>query len=618
MSDSEEEYIVESVVAARVKKGKVKAWEYRVRWKGYTEEDDTWEPVKHFEGSKHFVDSFWARASRLLGGRNVDDLSLFKTGEQFFPVGPPLKKKKSQATITESFPVASSSNQTQTSKHRNKRTRNSTPDSPASPEQPSSKRVRISANSRPETPSTSTRKSTKPVTTAAPPTRLSARKPRKEPSVVPPSEDEDDDEIQIIEPPVASKDPPRSSRRSTGNVGKSSAVRDPADAPNTANRERPRTRMDDSFQNGVLEGAVGNKTRLSGKGKEVEPSESSTSNIKRRKPGPGRSSEGLRKSGKNTTSLLTFEKGQPKTVKVKFVSSEAKREEKVAESTEDVPMAVDDSPLFPPSPPAEPPTASELLQLASRGGDNGEDLENFEEGENVHEPTPEPEPTTAPAVDGSSSLIQRSLSLAKESLFPSAWSPAALVPSAWKRPTIFGPLGLASDSRSSPGVTTTTGTNSDEAQISPFTIILDVSSKLPVVLTAVSSTDAPILEKAVRNVSRGPPGKFYSNEAALAMLDTLRTGGGSAKVITAPNALESETRDFEKFRERLGNNELFVFMAGIDLLVFCSSNSSLIAQRLNLPASLLSEPDSVLVGRVNIANHTAYANAALQVDSVPW
>lgn len=59
-------------------------------------------------------------------------------------------------------------------------------------------------------------------------------------------------------------------------------------------------------------------------------------------------------------------------------------------------------------------------------------------------------------------------------------------------------------------------------------------------------------------------------------------------------------------------------MVGFDLLVFCSSNASLITQRLNLPALLLDEPGNVLVERVSISNYSAYANAAIQVDSVAW
>jgi hypothetical protein len=43
--------------------------------------------VDSFEGSEHIIDQFWERTDT--GGRDIADLSLFKTGEEFFVVGPP-------------------------------------------------------------------------------------------------------------------------------------------------------------------------------------------------------------------------------------------------------------------------------------------------------------------------------------------------------------------------------------------------------------------------------------------------------------------------------------------------------------------------------------------------
>merc|ERR1711990_509859 len=45
MSD-EENYEVEDIVNHRHKKGKV---EYLIRWKGYTDKDDTWEPEENLD-----------------------------------------------------------------------------------------------------------------------------------------------------------------------------------------------------------------------------------------------------------------------------------------------------------------------------------------------------------------------------------------------------------------------------------------------------------------------------------------------------------------------------------------------------------------------------------------
>lgn len=59
-------------------------------------------------------------------------------------------------------------------------------------------------------------------------------------------------------------------------------------------------------------------------------------------------------------------------------------------------------------------------------------------------------------------------------------------------------------------------------------------------------------------------------------------------------------------------------MAGVELLVFCSSGNTFLTQRLNIAPALLSPPGGVLVSRVVIENHSAYADAAIRADSVRW
>lgn len=56
---ADEEYEVESIVAER--KGPRGRQEYRVRWKGYGESDDTWEPMKNLSGVKRLVEEFRAQ-----------------------------------------------------------------------------------------------------------------------------------------------------------------------------------------------------------------------------------------------------------------------------------------------------------------------------------------------------------------------------------------------------------------------------------------------------------------------------------------------------------------------------------------------------------------------------
>lgn len=107
-------------------------------------------------------------------------------------------------------------------------------------------------------------------------------------------------------------------------------------------------------------------------------------------------------------------------------------------------------------------------------------------------------------------------------------------------------------------------------QTPPYSLALDVTSKLPVAFTTVSSADSAILDKIVRNASKVPPtpGKFYSKEAALSILDTLRTDGACAKVVPAPNATESDVQKFEKFSQRLSDDELVRWFSALPTFPF--------------------------------------------------
>lgn len=58
------------------------------------------------------------------------------------------------------------------------------------------------------------------------------------------------------------------------------------------------------------------------------------------------------------------------------------------------------------------------------------------------------------------------------------------------------------------------------------------------------------------NSPKGPPGKFYQERWALALLNTLRTGGSSARVVPAHGADENQIQHFERFRARLEAGEL--------------------------------------------------------------
>lgn len=139
---------------------------------------------------------------------------------------------------------------------------------------------------------------------------------------------------------------------------------------------------------------------------------------------------------------------------------------------------------------------------------------------------------------------------------------------------------------------------------------------------------APALELSV---NKGPPGKFYDEKASPALLNTLRTGGPSARIVINDDSTDEHKRTFELFYSRLKAGELvridvpwsfisvltyhqFVAMAGADVLVFCSSDNGLACQRLNISPSLLEDLAGILVTRVIIENYSDYATAAVDAD----
>ncbi|KAL4253147.1 hypothetical protein ABKN59_004145 [Abortiporus biennis] len=106
---SEEEYVVEYIISARVvRKHGRKSWYYHVKWKGYDrEEDNTWEPSDNFAGgSEHFITAFWSKVNI---DRDHEELSLFQVNEEIFPTGPPARKKLKNTKGTQEVHIGAES-----------------------------------------------------------------------------------------------------------------------------------------------------------------------------------------------------------------------------------------------------------------------------------------------------------------------------------------------------------------------------------------------------------------------------------------------------------------------------------------------------------------------------
>jgi len=140
---------------------------------------------------------------------------------------------------------------------------------------------------------------------------------------------------------------------------------------------------------------------------------------------------------------------------------------------------------------------------------------------------------------------------------------------------------------------------------------LDTTVILPLNLTDVYQS----LDTVIKG--DGPPGKFFKDTNAIKLLDTVRTGGPSARAALREDATEDQKAHFARFRSRLDQGELFTAAVGTAFLGFSSSETPL-AQRFNLPPSLVSFSDSIFVTQLAIDNVTAYVDVLETADTSRW
>jgi hypothetical protein len=90
-----------------------------------------------------------------------------------------------------------------------------------------------------------------------------------------------------------------------------------------------------------------------------------------------------------------------------------------------------------------------------------------------------------------------------------------------------------------------------------FSLSLDSSVTFPIILKDVYQvTGSPSLDTVVGTNPKGPPGKFYREEVASTLLDTLQSGGSSARIEAGDTVDDNHKRHFERFRGRLETGEL--------------------------------------------------------------
>jgi hypothetical protein len=95
-----------------------------------------------------------------------------------------------------------------------------------------------------------------------------------------------------------------------------------------------------------------------------------------------------------------------------------------------------------------------------------------------------------------------------------------------------------------------------------YSLSLDHAVSTPVKLAEiVTSAHSPLSLDAIINgcVERKhycPPGKFYGKEAALSLVDTLRAGSTSAKVVSSVEADAKQIALFDRFSSLLSDERL--------------------------------------------------------------
>ncbi|KAF7969897.1 hypothetical protein HWV62_25631 [Athelia sp. TMB] len=646
--------VIENVVEAKLQtssgkgkgaKGKQKqktGWQYRVKWKGYGPEENTWEPAESFEGSADVLARFWERVNT--DGRDIGNLEVFKPNEVFRPSGPPRRGKRQKLSSADE-PENNSTNISQleeapldTARPDKKR-----PGSPTEvgAEEPLAKRKR----GRPPAQATSSsvsatrpKRGGRPAHTAGEES-ISAKPASTRMRKKPPSKQEkqdhriSDDEIILASPspsPPSANLPvgPTFSAPREDNGFEDALFGSPKAKSLPSHRARAAKPLVRAANEPIaLDNGTRTKKRLINNSNTNEAS----------------SSTPARRAPKSRASVLTATKTGLKTVKGKYVMNggPASALEQgdmgdtfgVGDDTMEVDavLALDTSPV-------RVPTAQELLESAGLDPANVEDLADFEDD------LPSAIPSVVPAAIASVENLVANPNVAKaaSALFPAQPSSSVFSFKSFSRPSIFDRLCVyrflpasISHSLHSFGSLGGSGSSASIASTLPatpaFSLSLDSAAVVPIYLRDIfAETGMSSLSSIVTTLPKGPPGKFYRGDTASAMVDCLAPGGSSARVEVNENVDAEQKRHFERFRSRLEDGELvrlstnfsdqkltvaqFICLSGDEVLAFWSSSNAGFGEKLRAPENLVGLPAIIIISRVTIEDLSSYADVACKAE----
>ncbi|KAJ7172359.1 hypothetical protein C8R46DRAFT_1216200 [Mycena filopes] len=571
------EFEVETVIEARVaKKSKKVIWEYHVKWKGgnlslrfLAQKTSSVRALNQYTTPPNPIlptEKFWERVD--LNNRDRKNMTQFRVGESFVPVGPPRRKQSQRNLKVQPAPSPSPSAgpSKETTTRSSKRRRSSPPAGDLEEEKPAKRtRGRVTEPEtrpaeEPDAPRQSARRP--PAKSMASSTRSIRRTKKRTPSPdqVPETEEEEDVAMLVDPEPESTAEHP--APHGDSDIAIEAPVQSPREdfaAAAVASFARHETSCEDDRRFAPMDGAIATKARLRGQNGTSNgeaPVAGPSTTPRSRKPGPGRSSSGM--LNKNTSSLLTFDKGALKTIKGKFKAVVAGDDGDKGEGSSG---------------------GLDRTNLGGLDSKAAEALDDFED-EGVTSPTADTTPSNA---------NQENLTF-----FPPGTSMAASISSTftsvWRRATIFGPL-----------------------KSTLFTLKLDTVVIVPLRLTDIYQS----LDTKLTETTNGPIGKFYKGANAVKLLDTVRTGGASARVVLRDDATEENKTHFARFRSCLDEGDLFTMMVGPVFLGFSSSNTPLM-QRLNLPPNLAAFTDSVFLTELVIENPSDYLNIIDTADTSRW
>ncbi|KAM5535164.1 hypothetical protein V8D89_011100 [Ganoderma adspersum] len=349
------------------------------------------------------------------------------------------------------------------------------------------------------------------------------------------------------------------------------------------------------------------------------------------KAGPGRSSATL--FPENNTTRLMVQKGVLTSVKPKMTSKAASEEAASGDASMEIDGPVFDFGDVPdsgpsgqldvePEPEPEPeaaPTGQELLNVAGMDDKTVQDLPDFEEdaeGEVDAQSAPDAE-VEVTEVEPPRAFGSISAGGGQPVDTPSVQTKPLTFASRvgmWSQSTIFGPLtlGLQGRSQGENGLTEA----SLAAKRYAFHLNLDSAVSVPIALKDVyaSHTFLDGLDATARN----PTGKFYKDDHAIALVDTLKAKASYARVTAGEAATDDHKEHLERFISRLQNGELFIQMNRAETLVMCASDNAVLGQKLGFPLQLLGLGSTVVVAHVDVEDFSQYAEAAVHADTTRW